>query len=161
MAERLNYIVPEPPEPNTAREEFEQLIENLSDAGVFRFANDFLKASPEVSEILLRGLNMDESRNAVQNLSLLLMALGRISPERMVVITRAVTDGLASMEKTATKDANESAPGLLGLYRLLRDEELWAGLRPLLAGVRGFSTRIHDSPEKPAAKRAEERNANS
>lgn len=161
MAERLNYTVPEPPRPDTAREEFEQLIENLSDAGVLRFANDVLKASPEVSEILLRGLNTEDSRNVVQNLSLLLMALGRLSPERMAAITRAVTDGLDSMEQTATKDANESAPGIFGFYRLLQDEELWAGLRPMLAGVRGFSTRIHEPPEKPAAKRAEERNANS
>lgn len=161
MAERLNYTVPEPPKADTAREEFEQLIENLSDAGVLRFANDVLKASPKVSEILLRGANTEESRNAVQNLSLLLMALGRLPPERMAVITRAFTDGLDSMEQAATKEAHERAPGLLGTYRLLQDEELWAGLRPMLAGVRGFSRRLHEPPDKPAAKRAEDRNANS
>jgi uncharacterized protein YjgD (DUF1641 family) len=161
MAERLNYTVPEQPKPDTARQELEQLIENLSATGVLRFANDFLKASPEVSEILLRGVNTEESRNAVQNLSLLLMALGRIPPERMAAITRAVTEGLDSMEQAATKNASESAPGIVGLYHLLQDDELWAGLRPMLAGIRGFSGPIHEPPEKPAAKRAEERNANS
>lgn len=161
MAKRIMYEVPEPPKQDTAREELDQLVENLSNAGVLRFANDLLKASPEVSQILLRGLNMEETRNAVQNLSLLLMALGRLPPERMASITRAFTEGLDSMEEAANADANkeEKAPGIFGFYRLLHDDDLWAGLKPMLAGIKGFSDRIHEPPEKPAAKRAAERDS--
>ncbi|BES70605.1 DUF1641 domain-containing protein [Marinobacter nanhaiticus D15-8W] len=159
MAKRILYEVPTPPEPDTAREELDQLVENLSNAGVLRFANDLLKASPEVSEILLRGINTQESRNAVQNLSLLVMALGRLPPERMATITRAFTEGLDSMEEAATDKTDERPPGVFGFYRLLHDEELWAGLRPVLAGLKGFSDRIHEPPEKPAAKREAERNS--
>ncbi|WP_148863537.1 DUF1641 domain-containing protein [Marinobacter fonticola] len=157
MAKRILYEVPEPPKPDTAREELDQLVENLSNTGVLRFANDVLKASPEVSEILLKGLNTEQSRNAVQNLSLLLMALGRLPPERMAAITRAFTEGLDSMEEAASEASNEKAPGILGFYRLLHDNELWQGLRPMLAGIKGFSDRIHEPPEKPAAKREAER----
>lgn len=157
MAKRILYEVPKPPEPDTAREELDQLLENLSKAGVLRFANDLLQASPEVSQILLRGLNTEESRNAVQNLSLLLIALGRLPPERMGTITRAFTEGMNSMEKAAGAEEGEKAPGFFGFYRLLHDEELWAGLKPMLAGIKGFSDRIHEPPEKPAAKRAAER----
>ena len=85
------------------------------------------------------------------------MALGRLPPERVAAITRAFTEGLDEMEEAASRESDEHAPGLFGFYRLLHDKQLWEGLRPLLAGLKGFSERIHEPPEKPAAKRAAER----
>lgn len=152
MAKAMHYDVPPLAKPEAAREELDQLLENLHDTGILRFLNDFLNASPQVSEILLRGLNTEESRNAVQNLSLLLMSLGRVPPERFSAVTRALTDGLDDMEQAAD-DQKQEAPGVVGFYKLLHDEQLWQGLSPVIAGVKGFSRRLHEAPEKPAAKR--------
>lgn len=153
MAKAMHYEVPKPPKPDAAREELDQLLQTLHEAGVLRLANDVLKASPEVSKIVLEGLNKEESRNAVQNLSLLAMGLGRIPPERFAVITSAVIDGLEGMEQAAARSERQSAPGLTGAFKLLHDQALWRGLYPLITAIKGFSRRLGERPEKPAAKR--------
>jgi len=38
-------------------------------------------------------------------------------------------------------------PGLLGTYRLLRDEELWRALVPIIEGLKGFAQGL----EKPVS----------
>lgn len=153
MAKAIHYEVPPFRETHTAREELDRLVENLHDQGILRFLNDFLCASPEVSQILMKGLNTEESRNAVQNLSLIAMALGRISPEQFALFTRAVIEGLKRMEEAAGDGKKKDAPGLMGVYRLLHDDKLWQGLRPIIAGVKGFSGPLHEPPEKPVVKR--------
>ena len=153
MAKAIHYEVPKPPKQDEARRELDKLLENLHEAGVLRFANDFLQASPQVLEILLKGMNQEETRNAVQNVSLLAMALGRIPPERFATLTRGFTEGVDKMEEAAGTQKDEQAPGLFGTLRLLKDQDLWAGLRPIIAGVKGFSEHLHEAPDKPAAKR--------
>ncbi|MBB3060704.1 DUF1641 domain-containing protein [Microbulbifer rhizosphaerae] len=156
MAEAIHYEVPPPREGNTARQELDCLVENLHDQGILRFLNDFLSTSPEVSQILMKGLNTEESRNAVQNLLLIAIALGRIPPERFAVLTRAFTEGLNKMEEAAGDGKAQDAPGLMGFYRLLHDRDLWQGLRPIIAGVKGFSGPLREPPEKPVIKRHDE-----
>lgn len=157
MAKALSYEVPPRAKPDAAREELDQLLETLHQTGVLRLANDVLRASPEVSEILLAGLNKEESRNAVQNLSLLAMGLGRIPPERFASMTRAVTESLATMEQAATTGRRNEAPGLFGVYRLLRDTDLWRGLSPLISAIKAYPGHFHSHPKEPAARREDER----
>ena len=152
MAKAIPYEVPQPEKSVTAHDELAQLLEALHDTGVLRLANDALRAAPDVSKILLGGLNMEESRNAVQNLSLLAMALGRIPPERFASLTRAFTESLATLEKNAD-GAQHSPPGAIGAYKLLHDKALWQGLGPLIAAIKGFPGHLQEPPEKPAARR--------
>ncbi len=154
MAKAINYNVPPPPRADAAREELDQLLLSLHDEGVLRFLNDFLRASPQVLEIVLRGLNHEASRNAVQNLSSLLIALGRIEPERFATVTRAFSAALASMERAADQPPRETrAPGLSGAYKALHDDDVWRRLTPLLQGVMSFANTLGEAPEKAAAKR--------
>lgn len=149
MAEAIHYEVPPPHEASTARQELDRLVENLHEQGILRFLNDFLSASPEVSQILMKGLNTEESRNTVQNLLLIAIALGRIPPERFAVLTKAATEGPNKMEKAAGDGKAQDAPGLTGFYRLLYDRDLWQGLGPIIAGVRVFRgpfTSLRKSP---------------
>ncbi|ASK34314.1 hypothetical protein CEK62_07945 [Alcanivorax sp. N3-2A] len=153
MAMGIHYEVPAPAAPDEARQELDRLLNNLHKHGVLRIANDFLEASTDVSRIVLAGANQPQSRNVMQNVSLLVMALGKVPPERLAVLSRAVTEGLERMETAADERQRSRAPGLTGTYKLLHDEALWSGLSPLLEGLRGFAQCLHEKEEKPAAKR--------
>ncbi|MBM7333862.1 MAG: DUF1641 domain-containing protein [Alcanivorax sp.] len=152
MAKAIHYEVPAPAMPDEAREELDKLLRNLHERGVLRLLNDLLGAFPEVSGILMRGINNEDSRNAIQNLSLLAMGLGRIPPERFATVTRALTEALDAMEENAG-DRAPGGPGVTGTYRLLHDDDLWRGLGPLLEGIRRFGARLGEPEEKPAARR--------
>lgn len=159
MAKAIEYDRPALEEPDKAQIELNRLLDNLHRQGILRFLNDFLQASPQAAEAVLQGLNIEESSNAVQNLTLLAIAIGRIPPERFGVLTRAFTEGVIRMEEAANGEDQEAAPGMAGLYKLLHDNELWQGLQPVLAGVRGFGGPLHEAANKPAAKRDPETTA--
>lgn len=54
-----------------------------------------------------------------------------------------------SNAETADKSSKGKAPGLSGVYKLLRDEELWHAIEPLLAGLKAFSERLDQPVDKP------------
>ncbi|WP_304639461.1 DUF1641 domain-containing protein [Pseudomonas sp.] len=153
MAKAIKFETPANPRPDPARKELDDLLQNLHETGVLRLSNDILRSLPELAVILLRGMNSEKSTNAMQNLSLLLNGLGSIPPERFQVVMRAATEALESMEQQAKPEGEASQPGFRAAYRLLRDEELWQGMGPIIAGIKGFSRRIHEAPAQPAAKR--------
>ncbi len=152
MAKAINYETPPNPRPDPAKKELDDLLQNLHESGVLRLSNDILRSLPELAVILLRGMNGEKTTNAIQNLSLLLNGIGSIPPERFQVVMHAVTEALESMEKQA-QPGDEQHPGLRAAYRVLKDEELWQGMGPIIAGIKGFSRRIHEPAVQPAAKR--------
>lgn len=85
MAERMKYQVPPTPTEPTAREAMDELIENLHQHGFLRMANDLVKSNSEVGKILVSGLNQPGTQNALQNLSILMMTLGSVPPERLII----------------------------------------------------------------------------
>lgn len=52
---------------------------------------------------------------------------------------------LANDLVAANTENGEQPPGLLGIYRLMRDEELWRAPGPLIEGLKGFAEGL----EKP------------
>lgn len=154
MAEPLHYTPSRRPPPDPAREELDHFLQLLHERGVLRFANDALETAPEWLEMVAQGLNRSESLNALQNLSLVLLALGRMSPDRLDVILRAAASG---MEAAEADQRRQPPPGVTGLFRLLHDRDLWEGLGPLLEGLTRLGQALGEEPESPAARRAGER----
>ncbi len=153
MARAINYQVPPPPPRNEAREELDQLIENLHEQGVLRLLNDVVCSYPKLLEIVFKGLNQEQSQNALQNISLLAMALGQVPPERFVLLTRGVTAAVQEMEDSAHQKGRHEPPGVTGAYKMLHDQQLWDGLKPAIDGLRAFADCLHEPLEKPTAKR--------
>lgn len=152
MAQRLNYTVPPVKDEPTALDALSELLENLHQHGFIRLANDMVKANSEIGKILVAGLNRPGSRNAVQNLSLMMMAVGSIPPERFNHILLALRAAVMATETASEVSENQKAPGLRGIVKLLNDDELWQSLRPLMAVLETFVTEIRREEEPPVTR---------
>lgn len=136
----------------TAREELDRLLETCHRHGLLRLANDLVAANTDVARVIVDGLRKPGTLNAIQNLSVLLMALSCIPPAEFYRVVFAVTDGAARLA-TYSRDGHagdpsagsEQPPGITGVYRLLRDEQLWRALTPIIEGLKGFAEGL----EKP------------
>ncbi|MVW78279.1 DUF1641 domain-containing protein [Bordetella sp. 02P26C-1] len=149
MAERIDHDVKPTPIGPDAREELERLLQSLHEQGMLRFANDVVSAKSPVLKVLLDGLGKQATLNAIQNLSILGMALSRIPPEEFYKLVFGMKDALAALSRSPTASGKEEAPGVTGVYRMLNDDELWASLRPALDAVQAFSRRMAEPADKP------------
>lgn len=163
MARPIEYQ-PQPARAETsAREELDRLLETCHRHGLLRFANDLVAANTDIARIVVEGLQSPGALNAVQNLSVLLMALSCVPPAEFYRLVFAATEGLARVARAAgppaapQRDAasveRRAAPaaqtGLAALYRLLRDEQLWAAILPLIEGLKGFAEGLRRPVENP------------
>ncbi|MDI6958479.1 DUF1641 domain-containing protein [Pantoea sp. Pa-EAmG] len=150
MAEPLHYQpTPTRTEPS-AQEALNELLENLHQHGFLRLANDMVKANNDIGKIVAAGLNRPGTQNAVQNLSLLFMTLSTVPPERFNHLLLALRDALLAMKPASgTAQQEKSAPGVSGVLKLLNDEALWQGIRPLLAALETFARAMQGDEEKP------------
>ena len=150
MAEPLHYQPrPTRTEPS-AQEALNELLENLHQHGFLRLANDVVKANNDIGKIVAAGLNRPGTQNAVQNLSLLFMTLSTVPPERFNHLLLALRDALLAMKPASDAAQQEkSAPGVSGVLKLLNDEALWQGIRPLLAALETFAREMQNDEEKP------------
>ncbi|MGN6318947.1 DUF1641 domain-containing protein [Trinickia sp.] len=151
MAERI-YYEPEPPktEPD-AHEALERLLQSLHAQGVLRFANDLVSAKTPVTQVLVEGLSKPGTLNAIQNLSIVLMALSRIEPSQFYKTVFAVTDALARIGAWQPDPDGEghTAPGFTGAYKMLHDDALWQALTPLIEAMKAFSAGLERHVDKP------------
>jgi uncharacterized protein YjgD (DUF1641 family) len=148
MAPRIQYDVKPPHIGPDAHDELAQLLQTLHRHGFLRLANDLVGANQEVAQVLVNGLSRQGTLNAIQNLSILLMALSQIPPNEFYKVTFALRDALH--EFVAAPDGEQQrAPGLSGAYRALHDEEFWDALRPLLAGIKQFAAGLERDVDKP------------
>lgn len=152
MAKSIPYEVPRKETGETAQDELARLMENLHRQGILRLLNDVVTAYPQVAEIFLRGMNQEQSRNLVQNLCLLASALGQVPPERLDRVVQAVSAGMERSEAELAEGGGQS-PGFWGALRLLQDNELWAGLAPMSAGVKAFAAAMRTPTGKPVERR--------
>ncbi|WP_428943699.1 DUF1641 domain-containing protein [Pantoea sp. FN060301] len=152
MAERMNYEVPPTRTEPNAGEALNTLLENLHKHGFIRLANDLVCANTDIAKVLVSGLNRPGSQAAIQNISLLMMALSRMPPERFNQLLMALTDGVNALSQATQDEQKQRAPGITGIIRLLRDDEFWQGISPLLSGLRAFSTSMEKSPDKPISR---------
>ena len=149
MAQRLNYDVkPTPTEP-TAREELDTLLETLHQGGILRFANDLAGSLQQLLKVLVDGMSKEGSLNAMQNLSILGMALSRIEPAQFYKTVFAFQSAFAAVGRYQPDDKHDEAPGVTGAYKMLHDDELWAALMPIIEGLKTFASGLDKEAEKP------------
>lgn len=122
-------------------EELDALVKACHEHGIFRLLHDAVESLGEISLILARNLDTDQGRNGFSNLYLLLQTLGRIPPEELRQALEAMNESFARMGRDAPAD-QPYPPGLLGVRSLLRDEELWQAVGPLLEGAKAFTSRM-------------------
>ncbi|MGY5956796.1 DUF1641 domain-containing protein [Kosakonia sp. BK9b] len=148
MAKPLNYQ-PEPAKIGPdAHEELERLVQTLHQHGVLRLLNDVVAANNEVAQVLVNGLQRPGTLNVLQNLSVMLLALSSVPPERVAKLAF----GLSELVQTLTAprvQSEQKAPGVHGVWKMLQDDDLWQALQPLLDGLKAFSRRIEAPDEKP------------
>lgn len=150
MAEPLHYQPTLTRTEPSAQEALNELLENLHQHGFLRLANDMVKANNDIGKIVAAGLNRPGTQNAVQNLSLLFMTLSTVPPERFNHLLLALRDALLAMKPASdTAQQEKSAPGVSGVLKLLNDEALWQGIRPLLAALETFARAMQGDEDKP------------
>jgi uncharacterized protein YjgD (DUF1641 family) len=151
MAQPIQYTTRPPKIQPDAHEELERLLQNCHRHGVLRFANDLVASNSAVATVLVEGLRNEATLNAIQNLSILAMALSRIPPSDFYRITFAVKDALTALTAGANGngDTKTHAPGLVGVYRILNDEQLWHGLAPLFEAFKAARASIERPIENP------------
>lgn len=124
-----------------AYEELDELVQALHRHGVLRLLYDLTGALGDISLILARDLDTPQGRHGAANLYSLAQVLGRIPPEQFQRVMEAMGEGFSRMGRAAPED--EYPPGVTGAVKLLRDDELWDALGPVLEGIRGFSEHLH------------------
>ncbi|MGN8159879.1 DUF1641 domain-containing protein [Salinisphaera sp. RV14] len=152
MAEQIHYR-PEQAKrlrPETADElekfegriaEINELLDQLYESGLMRWLKDFVGAMPEVSMIALDSLNTEHGQAGMRNLLVLAKQLGKIDPDQLERMFNAMHAGLDRVDETAA-GAHQSPydpPGVTGVFKLLRDEDLWRTLAPVIEGAKAFS----------------------
>ncbi|GAA5176121.1 MULTISPECIES: DUF1641 domain-containing protein [Halomonadaceae] len=149
MAERISHTVTPPKIGPDAHEELERLLQTMHEHGVLRFANDVVAANPQIAQVLVGGLQKEGTLNAIQNASVLGMALSTIEPRDFYRVTFALRDGLQRVSQHSPEDDDGDTPGVTGAYRMLHDETLWHALTPLLDGLKAFAERLDKPVDKP------------
>ncbi|HTH60542.1 MAG TPA: DUF1641 domain-containing protein [Paraburkholderia sp.] len=149
MAKRIQYE-PDPPKIGPdAHDELDRLLQTLHENGVLRLANDFFGAKTQIAQVVVDGLNKEGTLNAIQNLSVLLMAMSRIPPADFYKLVFAMTNGMRRASAWKPDGDGDAAPGVSGAYRMLHDETLWHALMPLIEGMKAFAAALDEDVGKP------------
>jgi uncharacterized protein YjgD (DUF1641 family) len=149
MAERIDHDVKPTPIGPDASEELARLLQGLHEQGILRFANNVVRAKTPIAKVVADGLGKEGTLNAIQNLSILGMALSRIPPEEFYKLVFGLKDALITMNQYHAKGESTEAPGVKGTWNMLHDDALWASLAPLLEAIKVFSANMAEAPEKP------------
>lgn len=148
MAKAIEYQ-PEPAKIGPdAHEELERLLQTLHKHGVLRLANDLVGANNEVAEVLVKGLQREGTLNAIQNISVMLLALSSLPPERVYKLAFGLRDMAAALSERHEGE-EQKAPGVHGAWKMLQDEDLWRALSPMLNGLKAFARRMDEPVDKP------------
>jgi uncharacterized protein YjgD (DUF1641 family) len=94
-------------------------------------------------------MSKEGSLNAMQNLSILGMALSRIEPAQFYKTVFAFQSAFAAVGRYQPDDKHDEAPGVTGAYKMLHDDELWAALMPIIEGLKTFASGLDKEAEKP------------
>jgi uncharacterized protein YjgD (DUF1641 family) len=149
MAQRLNYDVKPTPIGPSAQEELDTLLETLHQRGVLRLANDLVGSQDRLLKVLIDGMSKEGSLNAMQNLSILGMALSRIEPAQFYKIVFAFQSAFGAVGRYKPDEKHDEAPGVTGAYKMLHDDELWAALMPIIEGFKTFASGLDKEADKP------------
>lgn len=151
MAERISHDVTPPKIGPDAYEELDRLLQTLHEHGVLRFANDVVGANTEVAQVLVNGLSKPGTLNAIQNLSIVGMALSRIEPSDFYRISFALRDAMEKISQHQPEKDDHGSPGVSGAYKMLHDEQLWHAILPIIDGLKAFAERLDKPVDKPVS----------
>lgn len=148
MAQPIQFT-PRPPriEP-TAEEEWRKLLQACHQHGVLRLANDLVASNAEVTRLLVEKASGPEMLALIQNLSQMAIALASIPPEKLYRLVSAARDAGAAIVGETGQLSPPKAPGLVGAWRMLHDEQFWRGMQPLLGAIKAFGAGL-GRPEQP------------
>jgi uncharacterized protein YjgD (DUF1641 family) len=154
MAKRLDYTVPaaDPGEKtrHEAYAELDALVLSLHEHGVLRLLRDVSGSLSELALLVTRELNNERGYDALANFYVLARLAGRLPAKDFERVAEAMGDGFATLGRTPPGD-EPYPPGLTGAYSLLKDEELWNALGPVLESVKAFATRLRASESEDAS----------
>lgn len=127
--------------------EFAGLVRSLHEQGLLRFANNIVSSRTELMSMLSGVaedyLSDDRTRRALENLAITFtMLLSRINPAQLSKILLAMGDSLEYIVKYKPEQNGRAAPGLMGVYRLVKDESLWHSLTPIIAAIKVFGKEL-------------------
>lgn len=148
MARPIQHEIRAPKIGLDAREELDRLLEVCHEHGVLRLATDLVTANTDIATVLAHGLEKEGVLNAIQNLSILAMALSRIPPSDFYRGVFALTEGFATLAEPSAGQDGE-APGLSGAYRALNDEQLWATINPFLKALAATARGLQQPVDHP------------
>ncbi|GJL34796.1 hypothetical protein PUATCC27989T_02136 [Phytobacter ursingii] len=148
MAKSIEYQ-PEPAKIGPdAHEELERLLETLHQHGVLRLVNDLVAANNEVAQVLVKGLQREGTLNVIQNVSVIVLALSSLPPDRVYKLAFGLRD-MADALSQPEQNPEQKAPGVQGVWKMLQDDDLWRSLQPVLNGLKAFSRRMEEQVDKP------------
>ncbi|QJQ95494.1 MULTISPECIES: DUF1641 domain-containing protein [Halomonadaceae] len=149
MAERIYQDFTPPKIGPDAHDELERLLQSMHEHGVLRFANDVVVANPQIAKVVVNGLSKEGTLNAIQNLSALAMALSTIPPNQFYKVVFALRDAMGEIGEHHQQDEKGDSPGVSGAYHMLKDEELWQAVTPLIKGLKAFGAGLNKEVDKP------------
>jgi uncharacterized protein YjgD (DUF1641 family) len=148
MAQRLEYRKPKPAPAERARcaayDELDALVIALHEHGVLRLLRDLVGSASTLSLLPAREMDNERGYDSLANLYILASLAGRVPAGELKSAAEAIGDGFAAMGRTPPDD-EPYPPGLTGTYEMLKDDELWQGLGPVLEGVKAFTRELQDS----------------
>lgn len=159
MAEPLSYR-PRPADPAERRRreayaELDELVLTLHEHDVLRLLRDLAGSASAIMEIVLRQLDSEDGHRALANIYLLTRLLGRIPPDELHGVAQAMGSGFERMGR-APPAGEPYPPGLSGTYRMLKDDELWQALGPVIEGVKAFSAELRRRDGEKRGRHADE-----
>lgn len=121
--------------------ELDAVIKMLHERGVFRLLYDMTGALPQMTWLLARELNSSVGRRRSSNLYALIQVLGNIPPDQRQRVLGALGEAATWIDRGAPVNG-PYPPGLMGVRRLLHDEDLWNALGPTLEAMKTFAEHL-------------------
>ncbi len=142
MAEPLPFT-PQAPPFDTKEEELAFLLETLHTSGTLRFLSGFFGKFSEVAGVALDRLNTEAGKNALANLGILLVALGKFDPNQVMDFAQGMAKGMNAAGQTVP----EEPPGPLRLLGLLRRSDTRRAAHAMLVLLDALGAHLH--PGRP------------
>lgn len=128
MAEPIKYQ-PHAETRASARDQLDEVLQALADAGALRLAKDVLDRLGEVSTVFVDRLETEPGRRALGNLAVIGAALSQLPPDRLQLALRAAVRAFDS----AGRLSRAEPPGFLQMLLVLRSANVRRALVALLS----------------------------
>ena len=133
MSRPLGYLPPTPPDTGP-QDDVDELVRALHDSGLLRVMAGGARAYPQLLGTLLKSLDADAIRSAIE----LAGSLRSLDPDE----SARVAAGVRRARTAAVEAASAKPEGPLALLRRLRDPDTRRGLAAALAGLAALGSSL-------------------